>query len=210
MDDMLRKALRKHNGLRQQLDNMLLGDNGDEVEMELKKFLTKRPCWIPFIEKPKPEPIDHTIDLESPVRSPFHEAVLEVHRGKGVVKLEKRDDILYLDDKPLSLFLSKKQKKGSVVVGHDLRKELEKKGYNVSAKVLDYLFDHPELWPESWKKDAQGDTIYVFFWDDIFRYPANGSLFVRYGYWDGGRVVSRYGWLDSCWDGSNPAASSAS
>jgi hypothetical protein len=51
MDPMLRKALRKHNGLRQQMDNVLLGDNGDMWEAELRKFLAQRPCWV---EKPVP------------------------------------------------------------------------------------------------------------------------------------------------------------
>lgn len=45
MDIILRKALRKYNGLRQQLDNVLLGDDGDLWEAELKKFIAKRPCW---------------------------------------------------------------------------------------------------------------------------------------------------------------------
>jgi hypothetical protein len=46
MDTMLRKALRKHNELRQQLDNVLLGDDGDAWEAELRKFLAQRPCWV--------------------------------------------------------------------------------------------------------------------------------------------------------------------
>jgi hypothetical protein len=47
VDPTLREALRKHRALRTQLDNMLLGDDGDEVEAELKKFVAKRPCWGP-------------------------------------------------------------------------------------------------------------------------------------------------------------------
>ncbi len=46
MDPTLREALRKYRALRTQLDNMLLGDNGDEVEAELKKFVAKLPCWM--------------------------------------------------------------------------------------------------------------------------------------------------------------------
>jgi hypothetical protein len=46
MDPMLRKALRKYSGLRQQLENVLLGEEGDAWEAELKKFLAKRPCWV--------------------------------------------------------------------------------------------------------------------------------------------------------------------
>ena len=156
------------------------------------------------------KPVDHVIDLDSSARLPFDGAVLEMHRGAGVVKLEKRDDVLYLGGKPLDLFLSHKQTNGKVVEGHELRKELEKRGNNVSAKVLDHLVDHPELWPEKWKKDDQGNTIYVFFWDDIFRRPSLDSLFVRYGYWNEGKVVSSCGWLGNDWDSNDPAASTAS
>ncbi len=46
MDAMLRLALRKYNRLRQQVDNMLLGDEGDVIEAELRKFVAKRPCWV--------------------------------------------------------------------------------------------------------------------------------------------------------------------
>jgi hypothetical protein len=153
------------------------------------------------------KPIDHVIDLSAPARLPFDGASLEVHRGEGIVKLERRSDDLYLDGKKLNLFVSKKQKGG--IVGHELRKELEKRGGNVSTKVLDHLVDHPDLWPESWKKDKDGNTVYVFFWDDIFRDP-KGHLCVRYGYWREGRVVSSCGWLDRGWSGRSPAASLAS
>ncbi len=42
-----------------------------------------------------------------------------------------------------------------------------------------------------------------------FRNPANDNLYVRYGYWNEGKVVSNYNWLDNDWNGNNPAASSA-
>ena len=47
MDTMLRKALRKYSALRQQVDNVLLGEEGDIWEAELKKFLARRQCWTP-------------------------------------------------------------------------------------------------------------------------------------------------------------------
>lgn len=58
MDAMLRKALRKYNGLRQQVDNVLLGEDGDVWEAELRNFLAKRLCWeknqmVPALQ-PKP------------------------------------------------------------------------------------------------------------------------------------------------------------
>lgn len=155
-------------------------------------------------------PIDYVIDFNSPARLPFNGAVLEVHRGTGIVKLEKKADGLYLDGKKLTLFLSKKQKKGGVIEGNKLRIELEKRGKNVGAKLLDHFVEHPEMWPEEWKKDDQGNTLYVFFWDDIFRNPACGDLYVRCGCWRGGEVISGYDWLGDDWRGRSPAVSSVS
>lgn len=155
------------------------------------------------------KPIDHVIDLGSTAQLPFNGAMVEVHRGTGVAKLERRTDGVYLDGKKLGLFRSSKQFAHSIG-GHDLRKELEARGNNLSAKVLDHFVAHPELWPEEWKKDENGNTLYVFFWDDIFRNPADGFLYVRYGYWHDGKVVSRYDWLGNYWDSDDPSATLAS
>lgn len=51
MDSMLRKALCKHRRLRDQLENLLLGEDGDEVERQLKNFVAKRPCWTETFEE---------------------------------------------------------------------------------------------------------------------------------------------------------------
>lgn len=150
--------------------------------------------------------LEALIDLAVPCRLPFNGAERVSPAKSSIVKLEKRDDDLYLDGKKINLFLSKKQKSG-VIGGHDLRKVLETRGGNISAKVLDKLVEYPELWPESWKKDSQGNTIYVCFWDDIFR-SSDGGLYVRYGYWDDGEVVSNDYWLGYDWYGHDPAASS--
>lgn len=154
--------------------------------------------------------IEHLIDLSAPCELPFNTAERVSEAKSGVVKLERRGDDLYFDGKKIELFLSKKQKGDSYIVGYDLRTELEKRGGNVSAKVLDHLVEHPELWPESWKNDSQGNTIYVYFWDDIFRHPSDGFLYVRYGCWRSGRVVSFSVWLALDWGRQDPAASVAS
>lgn len=152
--------------------------------------------------------IEHVIDLSVPCALPFNGAERVSPAKSGIVRLERRGDDLYLDGRKVNLFLSEAQKAGSQV-GYDLRKEVEARGGNASAKVLDYLVEHPNLWPEHWKKDDQGRTVYVLFWDDIFRGPSVGRLCVRYGCWRGGRVVSDYGWLGGDWRGSGPAASLA-
>lgn len=153
--------------------------------------------------------LEALIDLSAPCMLPFNGAERVSPAKSGVVKLERRGDNLYLDGVKLDLFLSENQQGGKVVVGHELRKELEAKGGQTSAKVLDHLVEHPELWPESWKKDAQGNTIYVFFWDDIFR-NSDGDLYVRFGCWIEGEVVSDFSWLGVDWLGYDPSASRAS
>ena len=45
MNSMLRNALRKNLGLRQQLEKNLLCEEGDVWEAELKKFLRRETCW---------------------------------------------------------------------------------------------------------------------------------------------------------------------
>ncbi len=52
MDSMLREALGKTRRLRQQVEDVLLGEDGDEWERELKNFLAKRPCWSGIKLKP--------------------------------------------------------------------------------------------------------------------------------------------------------------
>ena len=46
MENMLREALRKNRELRNQFENVLLGEDGEVWEKEAKKFLSKRPCWV--------------------------------------------------------------------------------------------------------------------------------------------------------------------
>jgi hypothetical protein len=154
--------------------------------------------------------LEGLIDLSQLCKLPFSGAERVSPAKTGVVKLEPRGDDLYLDGKKIELFRSSGQQGDSYIVGHELRKELEARGGNLSAKVLDYLEEHSELWPESWKQDENGITIFVYFWDDIFRHPSSGSLCVRYGCWFEGEVVSDYYWLDLVWFRDFPSASVAS
>jgi len=45
-DNMLGNALRQYAGLREQVDENLIGKNGEAWASELKKFLRKEPCWV--------------------------------------------------------------------------------------------------------------------------------------------------------------------
>jgi len=153
------------------------------------------------------KPIDHAIDHSKTPKFPFNGASVEEHRGTGVSKLERRGDDLYLDGKKILLHLEKSQKDDSIQ-GHKLREKLAKQTV-LDANILDYLVEHPELIPDTWKQDEEGRTRYVFFWGTVFRH-ADGNLCVRCLCWgDGGWQVD-YGWLVSDWFVSYPAALLAS
>lgn len=153
------------------------------------------------------KPIDHVLDLATIPGLPFNGATIVEHQGTGIVRLERREDDLYLDGKKIELHLSPKQKKGTIG-GNDLRKYLEGKPV-LGAAVLDYLLAHPELIPDSWKVNEAGNTLYIFFWGTIYR-GADGHLYVRYLCWFDERWVSDYYWLDDDWSVDDPSAQLAS
>jgi hypothetical protein len=155
--------------------------------------------------------IKHTVDLGKSPRLPFDTAEVVKHDGEGVVEIELRsDDNLYIDGKKIVLHLSEKQV-GDRIVGNELRVELENgKLVLLNSNVLDYLYNHPELFPEHWKKDIDGDTLYIYFWGSIFRDPSGGCLFVRCLFWSDGEPYRGYSWLDDGWGRQDPSASVAS
>ena len=114
-----------------------------------------------------------------------------------IVEEHKKGGLYKFDPSKVSLYLSKKQVKGSIQ-GHDLRKELEGKSV-FNANILDYLLAHTELIPEEWKGKV------VFFWGTIYRH-SGGDLYVRYLYWVGSRWHWDYCWLDSGFNSGTPAA----
>lgn len=94
------------------------------------------------------------------------------------------------------------------ISGTEMRTRMEGKG--MSAAVLDYLIEHPEETPESWKKNENGDINFIFFWGTIYR-DSIGDLYVRCWYFHGGQWQSNHcRWLDDHWGGQNPAAVLAS
>lgn len=143
-------------------------------------------------------PILHAIDCDA---SPF------VPSGWSVLpdteQLPNRvKGIFAWDPAAAKLYLSKKQKVSSYIVGNDLRRELRSQPV-FPAQVLDYLLAHPELIPEEYKGK------YVFFWGTIYRY-SHGRLCVRYLCWDGSAWYWYYYWLDDGFYSRYPALVRAS
>lgn len=95
------------------------------------------------------------------------------------------------------LYFSNKQKNGSCIGGHDLRKELADQPV-LNANVLDYLLAE-HLIPDEWKGK------YIFFWGTIYR-DSDGNLYVRYLYCCGFRWSWEYCRLSNNWSDGYPAA----
>jgi len=148
------------------------------------------------------------VNLDVAPKLPFDGAEIEKNEGCGWVKIEKREDGLYVDDRKVVLYLSERQKGGQTIKGYELRDEFTGK-LVLHPNILDALMEHFHLIPEDWKKDENGNTRYIFFWAVIFR-NSDGDLFVRCLNWDGSRWFWNYRWLDIDFNSDNPAAVCAS
>ena len=149
------------------------------------------------------------IDTNLDPRLPFSGATIERHARVGKVKIELRaDGCLYVGGKKVGLYRSERQMNGNVVKGYELRTEVDGKPV-LSASILDFLMSHQEFIPEEWKKDENGNIIFIFFWGTIFR-GADGSLYVRYLCWLEGAWHERCYWLGNGWLSNDPAAVCAS
>lgn len=95
------------------------------------------------------------------------------------------------------LYLIEKQKTGTVG-GYELHARLA--GLPVAnACYLDWLMDHKDQIPESWKKLGA-----IFFWGTIYG-GSDGNLCVRCLFWGGDEWLSLYGWLEGDWGDRLPA-----
>ena len=144
--------------------------------------------------------IEHVIDCDADPFNPWASEgfTIEDHQKGGQWKF---------DPKEIEFFLTSSQKSGKVE-GNKLRKELAKKPV-FNANVLDYMLAHPELIPDEWKTDGNGNTRYIFFWGTVYR-NRDGFLYVRYLYWDVGRWRWSRSWLGHDWYSNDPAAVRAS
>lgn len=147
------------------------------------------------------KPIECLVDCDADPFMPSGWSV-EEHKKNGKLKLEMQGADLYLGEKKIVLYLSKKQRKG-VIGGNELRKELDDKPA-LNANVLDYLLANPHLIPEEWKGKV------VFFWGTIYRGSVGGLCVRCLCFFGGGGWRSRCRWLDYDWHDNCPAALRAS
>ena len=108
--------------------------------------------------------------------------------------ISENNNVTY-DVSKMKLHLELEQQDGCIN-GNVLKERLKDKG--LSAKVLDYLLEHPELIPEEWKEKC------VFFWGTIYRYT-DDRLYVRYLCWFGSQWGWSCRWLYNAFGDCDPA-----
>ncbi|MFA4880136.1 MAG: hypothetical protein WC650_00730 [Candidatus Doudnabacteria bacterium] len=143
------------------------------------------------------------VNLNAPPKLLSDDAKIEKNSGGGWVKVEKRENKLYVDGRKVILYLSEQQKHGRMS-GHELRKELSGKPV-LHPNILDALLEHPDLIPEDWKNN----NGYIFFWGTIIR-SSRDNLCIRYLCFSDDKWSWGYFWLDVDWSASDPAALLAS
>lgn len=153
-------------------------------------------------EKP-PAPTQPIIDCDSAPYIPDGWKVKEGDQLPGRV----RGQVVW-DPAKINLYLSENQQNGKYIEGDKLQKELAKEPV-LPANILDYLLKNPHLIPEEWKKDANGNTRYIFFWGTVYR-DSGGNLYVRCLYFSDGRWYWDCLWLGLDWYDFDPAAVLAS
>jgi len=167
------------------------------------------PLWVGVRERfvvKAPATLKASIDTDLNPKLPFDRAKVESHVKGGKVTIEKRDNELWINDKKVIPYLVSRQEGGKRIKGHELREELTGKSV-LNACVLDFLIEHKDFIPDSWKKDAAGNYSYIFFWGTIYR--DSDRLCIRYlcrrdDAWCPLHFSSF--WLDDEWSGYNPAA----
>lgn len=108
------------------------------------------------------------LDVDPPLQG---KTIVENQKG-GKVTIEKRSDgELYINDCKVILYLTPVQQElGHYETGANLhRKLIESNKTVLNARVRDYLYDNPQLIPESWKKGDRGQAIEVQFHGTVIR-----------------------------------------
>lgn len=126
------------------------------------------------------------------LKKPFIPDGWTIEEDNGQTSFDPSDFALHLEP----------EQENSYLEGTVLRERLKGKN-TMSAAVLDYLLEHPDLIPEEWKGK------WVLFWGTVYR-DSFGDPCVRCLYWRGGRWGWGSSWVGGDWNGNGPALVRAS
>lgn len=182
---------------------------GEGKDAFIEKFL--KPLGEAFLAAQRVIVVDENtirVNLDAPPMLPFDGAAVVTNKGGGWVTVQKRDDGLYVDGHKVILHRSERQKDNKVIGGYELRNEVMNL-LVLHPNIMDALYEYSHLTPEDWKKDENGNIIFIYFWETTFSDPG-GSVCVRCMCWSSGAWGRRCRWLSSGWRSYGPAAVLAS
>jgi hypothetical protein len=165
-----------------------------QVLAALQSVIEGSPPVIP-IRKPK-RVKTHIINLLAAPSIPSEFAGVDQHK-RGPI------DFIW-DPTKVRFYLSPNQEGGQQSHGGSLHQEIISQS-PFNANLLDYLLNHTYLIPDQWKKDAAGETYYIYFWGTIY-YDSDDNLYVRSLARVGGGWISGYRGLNSMFDSRRLAA----
>lgn len=116
----------------------------------------------------------HTIDCNAGAFIPDHSFEVHEHQKGDQIEFDALKIELYKNSRDIKGFRLQKKLKGRKVL---------------NANVLDYLMANPEVIPEDWKKDKEGNPIEVCFFGTIYR-RSDGELCIRYLSWG----IDKWSW----------------
>src|SRR4051812_12712815 len=94
------------------------------------------------------------------------------HLNQGILNLTRKGEDLLINNQKVELYLAKGQKGRKPMHGAKLFVDLEDKN-PLNANVLDYLLEHQELIPESWRQDEHELPRYICFWGTVYLQEEN-------------------------------------
>ena len=121
------------------------------------------------------------VNLDFPPRIPLEKATVETNIQGGWVEVKRRKDGLYVSGRKVIRYLSKTQREGKKIRGHELWDELSSFSV-IHPNIGEALLKYNHFIPEEFERDVDGNTIYLGFWGATFRFQ--GGVWVRIMYLD--------------------------
>lgn len=130
------------------------------------------------------------VDLSRWPPAPCEAPIIHRHHGQGRVRLEYDHDNLYVGGRRVTHYRSMKQVGTLSIQGLLLYQELVHLPL-LNACILDGAVGRPDLIPNTWKRDDDGNVIFTFFWDTIFA-DKDEALWVQALYFGRGSIWQKH------------------
>jgi hypothetical protein len=185
----------------------LSGDSGPMWWEQLKRFVCKKPCWLPTILR-----IDRSVKFDP---AKFLGEGWSIWKGPpngdGLEGEEEQDACaLALAEIDLAQVRLEHMLEGEEtwIQGEDKLERLKKaspRRIRLDARVFQTLWEDQSKIPESWKELTNGNTTFIYFDGTVLRDSSSGR-YVLYLCWDVGQWHWRAHWLENVWRRHDPSA----